>query len=155
MSSSGRTGFAGAAVCNDRSTRSKVEGSAMSARFEAIGVVVADMARALAFYRLLGLEFPEGDPEGHAEASVAGVRFMLDTEETIRSFDPGWEPPSGGHRIAPAFRCDSPAEVDETYQRLLDAGGSSHKEPWDAAWGMRYAEVKNPDGNIVDLFADL
>jgi uncharacterized glyoxalase superfamily protein PhnB len=128
----------------------------MSARFEALGVVVADMVRALAFYRLLGLEFPEGaDSEGHAEVSVAGVRFMLDTEETIRSFDPDWQPPSGGHRIAPAFRCDSPAEVDETYQRLLDAGGSSHKEPWDAAWGMRYAQVKDPDGNIVDLFADL
>jgi hypothetical protein len=22
-------------------------------------------------------------------------------------------------------------------------------------WGMRYAQVKDPDGNIVDLFADL
>ena len=128
----------------------------MSARFEAIGVIVADMARALAFYRLLGLEFPGGaDPEGHAEASVAGVRLMLDTEESIRSFDPDWQPPAGGHRIALAFRCDSPAEVDETYGRLLDGGGSRHKEPWDAFWGMRYAEVKDPDGNIVDLFADL
>ena len=128
----------------------------MSARFEAIGVVVADMGRALAFYRLLGFDFPEGaESEGHVEASVAGVRFMLDTEETVRSFDPEWHAPSEGHRIALAFRCDSPAEVDETYEELRGAGGSSHKEPWDAAWGMRYAEVKDPDGNIVDLFADL
>jgi uncharacterized glyoxalase superfamily protein PhnB len=128
----------------------------MSAHFEALGVVVADMGRALGFYRLLGLDFPEGaESEGHAKASVAGVRFMLDTEETIKSFDPGWRPPSGGHRIASAFRCDSPAEVDETYQQLLDAGGSSHKEPWDAVWGMRYAQVRDPDGNVVDLFADL
>jgi uncharacterized glyoxalase superfamily protein PhnB len=125
-------------------------------RFEALGVVVDDMARALAFYRLLGLEFREGaESEGHVEASVAGVRIMLDTEETIRSFDPEWHASSGGHRIAPAFRCDSPAEVDETYRRLLNAGGSSHKEPWDAVWGMRYAQVKDPDGNVVDLFADL
>jgi uncharacterized glyoxalase superfamily protein PhnB len=128
----------------------------MSAGFEAIGVVVVEMAPALSFYRLLGLEFPDGaESEGHAEASVAGIRVMLDTEETVRSFDPDWQPPSGGHRIALAFRCDSPAEVDATYQRLLDGGGSSHKEPWDAVWGMRYAEVKDPDGNIVDLFADL
>jgi uncharacterized glyoxalase superfamily protein PhnB len=128
----------------------------MSARFEAIGVVVADMPRALAFYRRLGLAFSEGaESEGHVEAAVAGIRVMLDTEETVRSFDPEWQPPSGGHRIAMAFRCDSPAEVDETYEELLGAGGSSHKEPWDAFWGMRYAEVKDPDGNIVDLFADL
>jgi catechol 2,3-dioxygenase-like lactoylglutathione lyase family enzyme len=126
----------------------------MSARFEAIGVVVDDLARAVAFYRELGLEFPDG--EGHVEAKLpGGLRFMLDTEETIRSFDPEWQPPSGGQRIATAFRCDSPADVDGTYQRLLGAGGSSHKEPWDAAWGMRYAQVKDPAGNVVDLFADL
>jgi uncharacterized glyoxalase superfamily protein PhnB len=131
----------------------------VSARFEAIGVVVEDLARAVAFYRQLGLEFPEPlDPEGHghAEASLPGdLRFMLDTEESVRSFDPGWQPPSDGHRVAVAFRCDSPAEVDETYQRLLEGGGSSHKAPWDAFWGMRYAQVKDPDGNVVDLFADL
>ena len=126
----------------------------MSARFEAIGVVVDDLERAVAFYRELGLEFPEG--EGHVEAQLpGGLRFMLDTEETIRSFDPEWQPPSGGPRVAVAFRCGSPAEVDDTYRRLLDAGGSSHKEPWDADWGMRYAQVKDPAGNVVDLFADL
>jgi uncharacterized glyoxalase superfamily protein PhnB len=114
------------------------------------------MTRALSFYRRLGLEFPEGaESEGHVEASVAGIRLMLDTEETIRSFDPEWQPPSGGHRVALAFRSDSPAEVDETYEELLGVGGTSQKEPWDAVWGMRYAEVKDPDGNIVDLFADL
>jgi uncharacterized glyoxalase superfamily protein PhnB len=125
-------------------------------RFEAIGVVVTDMARALAFYRQLGLEFPEGaESEGHAEATVAGVRIMLDTEETIRSFDPDWQPPSGGHRSAMAFRCDTPAEVDAAYAALLENGGTVHKEPWDAFWGMRYAQVEDPDGNLVDLFADL
>jgi uncharacterized glyoxalase superfamily protein PhnB len=128
----------------------------MTPRFEAIGVVVSDMGPALDFYRRLGLEFPGGaESEGHAEASVAGVRIMLDTEETIRSFDPDWQPPSGGHRTALAFRCDSPGDVDATYADLLQHGGRTHKEPWDAFWGQRYAEVEDPDGNIVDLFADL
>ena len=125
----------------------------MTPRFEAIGVVVSDLARSSRFYRELGLEFPEG--EGHIEATVAGIRFMLDSEETIRSFDPDWQPPSGGQRVGLAFRCDSPGEVDSTYVLLLDVGGTAHKEPWDAAWGMRYAQVKDPDGNVVDLFADL
>ena len=129
----------------------------MTPRFEAIGIVVSDMSRALRFYRALGLEFPDGsESEDHAEATAAGVRIMLDTEETIRSFDADWQPPSGGgHRSAIAFRCDSPAEVDSAYAHLLENGGTGHKEPWDAFWGMRYAEVKDPDGNVVDLFADL
>jgi catechol 2,3-dioxygenase-like lactoylglutathione lyase family enzyme len=126
----------------------------LSARFEAVGVVVSDLARSVAFYRELALDLPEG--EGHIEAQLpGGLRFMLDTVETIKSFDPDWSPPSGGHRIALAFRCDSPADVDETYERLLGVGGTRHKEPWDAFWGMRYAQVEDPDGNMVDLFADL
>jgi len=128
-------------------------------RLDAIGVIASDLERSAGFYRQLGIEFPDPlDPEGHGhvEASLpGGLRFMLDTVETIKSFDPGWQPPSGGHRIALAFACDSPAEVDAAYSSLLEHGGKSHKEPWDAFWGMRYAQVEDPDGNMVDLFAKL
>jgi uncharacterized glyoxalase superfamily protein PhnB len=127
----------------------------VNARFEALGVVVSDIPAAVRFYSELGLEFPEDTGQGHLEATVAGVRFMLDSEETIRSFDPDWQPPSGGQRVGLAFRCDTPAEVDSAFVRLQDVGGSVHREPWDAPWGMRYAQVKDPDGTVVDLFSDL
>ena len=120
-------------------------------------MVVSDLTRAIAFYRRLGLVFPEdadAEGHGHAEATLpGGIRFMLDTEETIRSFAPDWSPPSGGHRIAVAFLCDSPADVDRVHDELVAAGAESHRAPWDAFWGQRYAEVKDPDGNVVDLFA--
>jgi uncharacterized glyoxalase superfamily protein PhnB len=91
---------------------------------------------------------------GHVEAPLpGGLRFTLDTEESIRSIDPKWSPPSGGHRVAVAFRCESPEEVDLLYRDLVAAGAEGHKEPWDAFWGQRYAQVRDPDGTIVDLFA--
>jgi len=129
----------------------------MSTTFEVIGIVVADMARSLAFYRRLGIDIPaEADAEGHVAASLpGGVQLAWDTVDIIQSFNPGWTPGSGGPRIALAFRCDSPAEVDETYRDLVAAGYDGHLEPWDAVWGMRYAIVHDPDGNGVDLFADL
>ena len=34
-------------------------------------------------------------------------------------------------------------------------GATTHKEPWDAFWGMRYAELKDPDGTVLDLYAPL
>ena len=45
----------------------------MTARFDALGIVVSDMAATLAFYGLLGLDFDE-DPEaaGHMEAKLPG-----------------------------------------------------------------------------------
>jgi uncharacterized glyoxalase superfamily protein PhnB len=129
----------------------------MTARLDAIGIVVADMARSLAFYRRLGIDLPpEADAEPHAEAAgPGGLRIMWDTEDTVRSFDPGWNRPAGSAQVSLAFLCESAADVDRLYAELVSAGAEGHHEPWDAFWGQRYAEVKDPDGNVVDLFAPL
>jgi uncharacterized glyoxalase superfamily protein PhnB len=54
-----------------------------------------------------------------------------------------------------AFACDDRADVDRTHAELVAAGYESHLDSWDAFWGMRYATVHDPDGNPVDLFANL
>lgn len=130
----------------------------MTARFDLIGLVVDDIARSLAFYRKLGLDIADDvDAEDHVEATLpGGLRMAWDTVETIKSFDPTWTPPTGGgHRIGLAFLCADPAEVDRIYADLVSAGYEGHLEPWDAFWGQRYATVRDPDGNGVDLFARL
>ncbi|WP_460070665.1 VOC family protein [Streptomyces sp. YKOK-I1] len=129
----------------------------MRTRFDAIGLVVSDMAAAVAFYRRLGFAFPDGaEREPHTEAELpGGLRLLLDTEETVRSFHPGWRAPSGGGRASLALRCDGPAEVDAVYEELVGAGHHGELKPWDAFWGQRYAVVHDPDGNGVDLFAPL
>jgi catechol 2,3-dioxygenase-like lactoylglutathione lyase family enzyme len=128
-------------------------------RLDVIGVIVSDLERAIDFYHRLGLRFPEDpDPEGHGHVETTlsgGLRFTLDTEESVLSFDPDWSAPSGGHRLAVAFLCESPEDVDRVYRELVDAGAEGHNEPWDAFWGQRYAQAKDPDGNVVDLFAPL
>jgi catechol 2,3-dioxygenase-like lactoylglutathione lyase family enzyme len=127
----------------------------MAPQLEVIELVVADMQASLAFYRRLGLDIPESD-EDHVEAELpGGLRIAWDPQEMIKGIDPEWQPPSGGHRMALAFACDSPAEVDSVHAELMEAGYKGHKEPWDAFWGMRYAQVFDPDGNTVDLFAPL
>ncbi|WP_345586698.1 VOC family protein [Streptomyces prasinosporus] len=129
----------------------------MTARFDAVGLVVSDMAASVTFYRRLGLAFPEGaEDQPHAEAGLpGGIRLMLDTEETVRSFHPAWRPPAGGGRHSLALRCDTPGEVDALYEELTGAGCHGELKPWDAVWGQRYAVVNDPDGNGVDLFAPL
>ncbi|MEV4449578.1 MULTISPECIES: VOC family protein [Streptomyces] len=130
----------------------------MTPRFAVIGLVASDMAATLAFYRRLGLVFPEGaEDQPHVEAELpGGARLAIDTEETVRSFHAGWRPPAdGGGRMSLAFGCDGPAEVDSVYEDLVGAGYHGELKPWDAFWGMRYAVVHDPDGNGVDLFAAL
>jgi uncharacterized glyoxalase superfamily protein PhnB len=122
-------------------------------QLDAIGIVASDLTRTRAFYRLLGIEFAEGDD--HVEATMPnGLRLMLDTEEIIRSFRPDWTR-EAGNQLALAFACTSPAEVDAIYARVVEAGFTGEKGPWDAFWGMRYAQLRDPDDVPVDLFAPL
>ena len=125
------------------------------ARLAAIGIVTRDIAESVRFYRLLGLDVPNpGEGPHHDVELPGGVRLMWDTVELMEQLDPKREEPRG-HRMALAFECESPADVDATYARLVEAGYDGKKEPYDAFWGQRYANVTDPDGNVVDLFAAL
>jgi uncharacterized glyoxalase superfamily protein PhnB len=122
---------------------------------DAIGVVVSDLDRTREFYRHLELELP-ADATGHAEVELAGgIRLMFDTVEVMHSFDPEWTAPTGSPRTTLAFGFAMPAEVDSKFEELVAAGGQSHKAPWDAFWGQRYAVLRDPDGNEIALFASL
>ena len=125
------------------------------AQLNAIGIVAADMGESIRFYRLFGLDVPETPDEGHVDTFLPnGVRFMLDSEETMRSFMDGWTRETG-NQVGIAFECASPAEVDEIYSRVTEAGFHGEKEPWDAFWGQRYALLKDPSGVDVSLYAPL
>jgi uncharacterized glyoxalase superfamily protein PhnB len=125
----------------------------MAASFDAFGLVVADLEATLSFYRLLGIDVPAEPESPHVEATLpGGIRIMWDTVAVVSGFS-NWEPPRGSARIALAFRCDSPQDVDAQHDALVAAGHRSHTAPFDAPWGQRYATVLDPDGNPVDLFA--
>ncbi|HYF63379.1 MAG TPA: VOC family protein [Herpetosiphonaceae bacterium] len=128
----------------------------MGIHVDMVGLVVQDIAASLSFYRLLGLDVP-ADSGGEPYVEVItpnGYRISWNSVEMARELDPGWEEPRG-QRISLAFKCSSPAEVDEVFARIVAAGYAGHKAPWDAFWGQRYAVVVDPDGNTVDIFAPL
>lgn len=125
-----------------------------------IGIMVTDMARAVAFYRLLGLSFPEvAEHAEHAESAPhvettlrGGLRLALDLQSMVEGFHPD-AAPTGEGRMALAFRLPSAAAVDDAWKRITEAGHGSVLEPFDAPWGQRYATVRDPDGTPLDLFA--
>jgi len=120
-----------------------------------IGIVVKDMRQALEFYRALDLAIPQdAEKQDHVEVKVNGYRLAWDTEEMVKGFNPNWRAPNGS-RIGIAFLCDNAADVDATYKRIVEKGYRSHQEPFDAFWGQRYAQVLDPDDNVIDLFAPL
>jgi catechol 2,3-dioxygenase-like lactoylglutathione lyase family enzyme len=120
----------------------------------AIGIVTRDMKKSVRFYRLLGVDVPDPAAD-HLDATLpSGVRLMWDALELIKQLDPDWTEPRG-QRMGLAFECSSPGDVDAVHARVVQAGFRSKKDPWDAFWGQRYAQVIDPDDNVVDLFAPL
>ena len=129
----------------------------MAVRPDMVGMVVRDMAASLRFYRLLELAVPEGvEREPYVDVITPnGYRISWNTLEMVKGIDPDFVENPVGQRISLAFKCDSPAEVNALHEKILAAGFTSHKAPWDAFWGQRYATVVDPDGNTVELFAAL
>src|SRR4051794_36765682 len=121
---------------------------AVMPQLNAIGIISGDMARSIRFYRLLGLDIPETPDEPHVDAFLPnGVRFMLDSEHHMDEVEGHWQR-RNGNQVALAFECAGASEVDETYRRVVEAGFSSFKAPWDAVWGQRYAQLHDPDGVV-------
>jgi catechol 2,3-dioxygenase-like lactoylglutathione lyase family enzyme len=128
----------------------------MKVKLDMIGITVRDMAESLRFYRALGLQIPEpeaGSPY-HEVTLEGGIRLSWNDLEMVKGIDEGWVEPVG-HRMGLAFLCESPSAVDERYTQVVAAGFQGYKAPWDAFWGQRYAQVVDPDGNVVDLFCPL
>ena len=120
-----------------------------------VGMSVKDVPRAIRFYRLLGLAFPDAATgEDYVEVKTNGYRISLNAQSLEKEMNPDWAPPRG-QRMGLAFLCESPAQVDETYAKVVAAGHKGVKEPWDAFWGQRYALVEDPDGAHVSLFCPL
>ena len=128
----------------------------MTIQPDMIALTVRDLDASLRFYRLLGLDIPErAEGEDHVDfITPSGYRLAWDSVELIKGLYPEWVAPAG-YRMTLGFKCDSPAEVDATFARLMAAGYQARRAPWDAFWGHRYAVVLDPDGNGVDLFAAL
>lgn len=123
-----------------------------------INIVVADMARAVDFYAMLGLEVPDTLPawqEHHrAVDSPGGVDVELDSSAfTADYWNRGWPAGSGGVIIG--FRTRSRQEVDDLYEELTAAGHPGQQPPFDAFWGARYAIVEDPSGNAIGLMSPI
>ena len=121
---------------------------------DAVGIVSENISRSQSFYELLGIQFKTVG-EDHLEAyTTNGLRLMLDAESLVKRINPDWQK-SNGSKVILCFKQHSADEVDVVYEKMIRSGFKGVKDPWDAFWGQRYASILDPDGNQVDLFADL
>lgn len=136
---------------------------ASSVALPQINIVVRDMQKSLAFYRLLGVSIEDmRGPEWAAWArhhvngtTSNGVRVEFDSIAFAKQWNPGLDEAKLGSAVIPIFHVSSRGEVDRAHARVTAAGHRSHQAPEDAFWGARYAIVEDPDGNSVGIMSPI
>jgi catechol 2,3-dioxygenase-like lactoylglutathione lyase family enzyme len=128
-----------------------------------VGLIVADMAKSLEFYRRLGLEIPAGS-EGRSHVQIKmgnGLTFFLDANPT--RWDPQFvKDEDVAHRTAATryhslleFYLGTQAAVETKYHELTGLGYQGQRPPYANGFGMCFAMIQDPDGNTVLLSGDL
>jgi len=112
-------------------------------------LLVEDLARSVAFYRRLGVVFPE-DVETRRDVVVdlgGGHQLVLWTSfsDTVRDF----APTPGDGKVMLEFFVDGRDAVDAKHAELVAAGYRSRREPSMTDFGAYLGLVYDPDGNTV------
>ena len=120
-------------------------------KFTGLHFFVRDLGRTIAFYRRLGLRFPDGAETGVfvGVTTDEGVHLAFATHALTRGYDKGFKEPSGPSPNCLQFEVAFVARGRELAVDPVGLVARGHLAPHDAFWGARYAEVIDPDGNKV------
>ena len=121
-----------------------------------VNVVVGDMKASADFYRRLGVEIAEPQPDdSHLNGSTTNdVSLDLDTAKFAPFWNKSWARRSDlVGRTVIGFALETREAVDSTHADMVAAGYRSLQPPWDAFWGARYAIIEDPNGVAVGLMS--
>jgi hypothetical protein len=118
-------------------------------RFTMVVLLIEDLARSVAFYRRLGVAFPDDvDQRKDVVVDLGGGHNLVLTTTFVRN-DPDRREPSGGARTFLEFFVDGDDAVNAKYDELIAAGYRSRRAPFRTDFDAWMALVDDPDGNTV------
>lgn len=127
----------------------------MKTQINLITIWTNDIDKMKVFYnQVLGFKI-ENDLGNYVEFENAGVRFAICMREVMYSYSNEYEKEPFGQGFELAFPCESPNDVDESFNMLISKGAISVHVPQDMPWNQRTALFADPDGNIHEIFAEI
>ena len=118
-----------------------------------IGLFVADLERAIAFYGgTLGFELKRRDT-GFAEFRTGGVGLALwEVADVTQALELA-ESPRQGLTAMVAVRVETADAVDALHDALAARDVTIVQAPTTHAWNARTAYFSDPDGNLWEIYA--
>ncbi|GAA2088558.1 VOC family protein [Pseudolysinimonas kribbensis] len=119
--------------------------------FASIRIITEDVARLADFYELVTGATAVRAGEVFAQLSGPGATLAIGSSRTVAAV-PGAAEAGANRSVIVEFRVD---DVDAEFERLRDAAPAVVLPPTDMPWGNRSALLRDPDGNLVNLFAPI
>lgn len=117
-----------------------------------VNVVTSDPKRLADFYQnVLGAEIDESHGGPHRIEIWFGPK-NASTVCIVANYDEEFAPQTYNTCQGFEFRV---ADADVEYKRMLGLGVEIKEPPKDLPWGYRYFNIKDPDGNGIDIVAEL
>ena len=116
-------------------------------------LLIEDLPRSLAFYRRLGVAFPDdAETRTDIQVPIGDDHQLVLTTQFVRN-DPDRQAPNGGSRILLEFFVDGNEAVDGMFAELTEAGYRGRRGPWLTSFDAYMCMVDDPDGNTVLITA--
>ncbi|MDT0439015.1 MULTISPECIES: VOC family protein [Streptomyces] len=116
-------------------------------QFVSVRVITADVARLVAFYERVTGVTATWATEDFAEIVTPGATLAVAGVRTVPLFAPGSARPADNHSVIVEFLVD---DVDRLHGAAADAERVAG--PATMPWGNRSLLLRDPDGNLVNLF---
>ena len=121
-------------------------------KLASLRLVTHDLDRLAAFYATLtGIAATRLSPD-FAEIRLPGAVLALSSERPIRQFNAGAAIAAANRSAIIEFQVE---DVDGLSESLSDPSLDRVMAPTDMPWGNRSMLLRDPDGNLVNIFAPM
>jgi predicted enzyme related to lactoylglutathione lyase len=121
----------------------------ISMDFVSIRIITGDVAALVGFYEHVTGEPATWSTPDFAEITVGSATVAIASTRTVPLFAADAAPPRETRSVIVEFLV---GDVDEVYRNLAGTVEDVVKEPTTMPWGNRSLLLRDPDGNLVNLF---
>ena len=114
-----------------------------------IRLITADVPALVKFYELVTGAEAQWANESFAELAVGSATLAIAGTQTVQLFGPGTAEAAANRSAIVEFLVD---DVDARHAQLTGQVDSFVNEPTTMPWGNRSLLLRDPDGNLVNLF---
>ncbi|MDU0312231.1 VOC family protein [Phycicoccus sp. M110.8] len=123
--------------------------STPTATFASVRVITDDVPRLVAFYELVTDRAARWATPTFAELSSDRATLAVAGTETLALFGEQLAEPGANRSVIIEWHVD---DVDAEHERLGGSVGAVEQVPTTMPWGNRSMLLRDPDGNLVNLF---